>query len=195
MPNIVEKSEAGVHPTQCAQSIQNLSSLLSLEDTELITTEGKYNYWDRYSNDLMDDVEKILHQINDLCEIDKRVINSIRTAIRQNEFDKAINIASMNAIANIAGVEIGKTSMTPEELAQHHMVSEVAINRELRKGIKVEMEHTNSPRVARDIALDHIRERYDYYTMLEEMEQRKTSWHGDRGGSQGRDVRESEIHG
>lgn len=37
---------------------------------------------------------------------------------------------------------------------------------QLALGLKVEMEHTNDPKVALEIALDHIRERPDYYSRL-----------------------------
>jgi len=40
----------------------------------------------------------------------------------------------------------------------------------LAKGASVEMEHTSDPRLARQIALDHIAERPDYYDMLERCE-------------------------
>lgn len=42
---------------------------------------------------------------------------------------------------------------------------------ELKKGIKIEMEHTRCPMIARRIALDHLSEMNDYYTKLEKMEQ------------------------
>jgi hypothetical protein len=41
---------------------------------------------------------------------------------------------------------------------------------ELAKGIKVEMEHTNDPEVAKSIARDHLSEIKDYYTRLLKME-------------------------
>lgn len=37
---------------------------------------------------------------------------------------------------------------------------------ELAMGIKVELEHTNDPKIAAEIALDHIRETPDYYSRL-----------------------------
>lgn len=37
---------------------------------------------------------------------------------------------------------------------------------ELRRGIKVEMEHTTDPEVAREIAMDHLYEHPKYYTKL-----------------------------
>ena len=41
---------------------------------------------------------------------------------------------------------------------------------QLRKGVKVEMEHTRSKRVAQHIAADHLAEIPDYYSRLEKME-------------------------
>lgn len=42
--------------------------------------------------------------------------------------------------------------------------------KELKKGIKIEMEHTNDPDLAKEIAMDHLKEIPDYYTRLEKME-------------------------
>lgn len=42
---------------------------------------------------------------------------------------------------------------------------------QLRKGTRVEMEHTDDPRIARTIAKDHLREGPCYYEYLGEMEQ------------------------
>jgi len=42
--------------------------------------------------------------------------------------------------------------------------------KELKMGIKVEMEHTTEPKVAKRIALDHLAEVSDYYTRLAKME-------------------------
>ncbi len=41
---------------------------------------------------------------------------------------------------------------------------------QLQKGIKVEMEHTNDPKVAEEIAKDHLEENAKYYDHLDEME-------------------------
>lgn len=42
--------------------------------------------------------------------------------------------------------------------------------KQLAMGIKVELEHTNNPEMAKRIAKDHISEFSDYYTRLEAME-------------------------
>lgn len=43
---------------------------------------------------------------------------------------------------------------------------------ELAKGVKMEMEHTDDPRIALEIAKDHLMELPDYYTRLEAMVKR-----------------------
>lgn len=42
--------------------------------------------------------------------------------------------------------------------------------KELKMGIKVEMEHTDDPDLAKEIAMDHLKEIPDYYTRLAKME-------------------------
>lgn len=42
--------------------------------------------------------------------------------------------------------------------------------KELRKGIKVEMEHTNDKNIAKNIAKDHLVEHPNYYKRLDKME-------------------------
>ena len=42
----------------------------------------------------------------------------------------------------------------------------------LAKGVKVEMEHTDDPALAREIAMDHLTEHADYYDALEVMEKK-----------------------
>ena len=44
---------------------------------------------------------------------------------------------------------------------------------QLEKGIDVEMEHTDDPEIAKEIALDHLTELPDYYDRLETIEEDK----------------------
>ena len=53
-----------------------------------------------------------------------------------------------------------------ESLARKHKVSVELIKKQLKIGTEVEMEHTDDPKVARKIALDHLAEVPDYYTKL-----------------------------
>lgn len=61
-------------------------------------------------------------------------------------------------------------TMTPEHIAKLHKVPIDSINAELKMGIKVEQEHTSNEDIAREIALDHLMERPDYYTKLKVVE-------------------------
>ena len=67
-----------------------------------------------------------------------------------------------------------------EDIARHHdpkgyyHVGNIVplLKKELAKGIKVEMEHTKDPDLARKIATDHLTEFGTYYTALDEMEKK-----------------------
>ena len=54
--------------------------------------------------------------------------------------------------------------MTEKDLAEKHNVDVKDIKKEINIGIRVEMEHTDSKKVAKEIAMDHISEYADYYT-------------------------------
>jgi hypothetical protein len=56
------------------------------------------------------------------------------------------------------------------DIADKHGVSLSHINAQLSKGVKVEMEHTDDKKVAREIAKDHLMEDPNYYDELEKME-------------------------
>lgn len=57
-----------------------------------------------------------------------------------------------------------------EQLATKHGVAPSIIRAQLKKGIRVEREHTNKDDVAQRIAMDHLAELPDYYDRLERME-------------------------
>jgi hypothetical protein len=61
---------------------------------------------------------------------------------------------------------LDKKTPSEDEVAKSHKVPRRVIDKELEMGIEVEMEHTSDPKVAREIALDHLKERPDYYTKL-----------------------------
>lgn len=57
-----------------------------------------------------------------------------------------------------------------DHLAKKHGVTHDAMMAQLEMGIKVEHEHTKDDALAMQIALDHLKERPDYYTRLKQME-------------------------
>ena len=62
--------------------------------------------------------------------------------------------SSQNQLPGGLGDEKTPTDVDPQQLA---------------KGIKVEMEHTDDPKIAREIAIDHLTEISDYYDRLSQM--------------------------
>ena len=65
---------------------------------------------------------------------------------------------------------LNKPTMTVGQLSKKYKVAPSAVETELSKGIKVEMEHTSHPAVAREIALDHLGEDLYYYDKLSKAE-------------------------
>jgi hypothetical protein len=64
-----------------------------------------------------------------------------------------------------------KTITAPKETRRPLDKKQIAI------GTKVEMEHTSNPTVAREIAIQHLREYPDYYSHLIPMERKlKAEW-------------------
>lgn len=58
-------------------------------------------------------------------------------------------------------------TLTVPQIATKHRVPVAQIEKQLDRGIKHEMEHTTDCDVAREIALDHIKEDPAYYEKLE----------------------------
>lgn len=61
-------------------------------------------------------------------------------------------------------------NLTLSDIAKKHKVSLESLESQIKKGIKVEREHTNSDSLAREIAKDHLFEIPDYYDRLDKME-------------------------
>lgn len=63
---------------------------------------------------------------------------------------------------------LNKPTMSPEEIASKHNVDVKEINHQLEMGIKIEKEHTKNEKTAREIALDHLGEKPNYYSKLKQ---------------------------
>jgi len=68
------------------------------------------------------------------------------------------------------GKLLDKETPTVADLAEKYKTSILAVEMELKKGVKVEMEHTNKHSVAKEIALDHLGEDLHYYSKLAKVE-------------------------
>jgi hypothetical protein len=60
--------------------------------------------------------------------------------------------------------------LTPADIAKKFDVTLSKIQNQIRKGIKIESEHTSDKRKATEIATDHVSEFPDYYDRLKKME-------------------------
>ena len=91
-------------------------------------------------------------------------INKYLAALHAN-VDESVELTESNKLKG------GKADkVTPEDIAKKFKVSISRIHAQIRKGIKVEMEHTNDREKAKEIATDHVSEFADYYDRLNKME-------------------------
>lgn len=70
---------------------------------------------------------------------------------------------------------LDRKTPTVEEIAHKHNVDISYVTNQLKKGLRVELEHTTHPSVALEIALDHLSELPDYYNRLEKVETNEDS--------------------
>jgi len=56
------------------------------------------------------------------------------------------------------------------DIANRHGAPIELIQLMMQWGVEVEMEHTNDPKIAREVAMDHLMEDPIYYKKLKEME-------------------------
>lgn len=84
----------------------------------------------------------------------------------------------METMINEDKIKGGKADkITKEDIAKKFGVTVDNINKELEMGVEVELEHTKSRRLAKEIAMDHLTEIPDYYTRLKKMEkQGESKW-------------------
>lgn len=88
--------------------------------------------------------------------------------VSMKNFWKVVPESSSQEIEQlIGGVSDGKYI---PEIAEKHGVDESYIEEQIRKGINVEMEHTDARAKAEEIAKDHLWESAEYYEELEKME-------------------------
>jgi len=66
---------------------------------------------------------------------------------------------------------LDKPTPSIKQLSKKHNVDKEDIISQIKKGVKVELEHTSDPKIALEIALDHINELPDYYDRLETVEE------------------------
>ena len=77
------------------------------------------------------------------------------------------------AFEESVGIEkvLNKPTPTIEELAQKYNVPRSEVLKQLDAGIKIEKEHTSNREVAKQIALDHLGEKLEYYELLSKFDE------------------------
>lgn len=78
-----------------------------------------------------------------------------------------------NIFATEDNTLLDKKTLSPKALADLHKVPTKEIIEQLKKGIKIEQEHTSDKKVATEIALDHLKEDPRYYDKLAKVEESK----------------------
>ena len=98
-------------------------------------------------------------------------VDDYLAALHTNVDESTENINESNKLKG------GKADkLKPENIAKKFKLTLSKIQAQIRKGIKVEMEHTNDREKAREIATDHVSEFADYYDRLEKMEDKASSY-------------------
>lgn len=79
-----------------------------------------------------------------------------------SSIDSYILVTSLKEVNLLKGGKGDKS--TPESLAKKHNVSIDTIKKEIKIGLPIEVEHTNSKEKALEIIMDHLYEFHDYYS-------------------------------
>jgi len=117
-----------------------------------------WDFWNKKHN------YKELNYIHDIPTYLKEISKSKLIQIYQ-DLQKAIDKIQEDKIPG--GLSQGKTLY---DIAKHHKVDVKLLRSQLRKGIKVELEHTSDKSIAKEIAMDHLYEDPFYYDKLEKIE-------------------------
>jgi len=159
--------------------LDNIWYMKKIDPKTLRSIRQKF-YQDPFGRNLHIDQKQIQHYINLMKHyqnIDPVVIGPSGSIIDGNhrvraaaELGKPI-VAYVAVNENVAEKDLDVPTPTVQDLAKKYRKTVKQVNIELAKGIKVEMEHTTDVEVAREIALDHLNEKLDYYTELAGIEE------------------------
>lgn len=104
----------------------------------------------------------------------KENVNSDKLTIQDivNKFDEVYaNVKeNINEINKLKGGKADK--LTIQDIANKFKTPISKIEGQIKKGLKVEMEHTNDKEKALEIVMDHLTEFPDYYDRLNKMEKK-----------------------
>lgn len=98
-------------------------------------------------------------------ERDPRYMMSLTKDVRPGETERQMRKMHLRDSR-----ELNHPTATVEEIAKKHGVKVEYVTQQLEQGMRVESEHTKIKSAAREIALDHLNERPDYYIRLKKAE-------------------------
>jgi hypothetical protein len=116
------------------------------------------------------------------ANIDKS-FSQLGSGLNQSTMADAIKYKQSFTEENLEGGKSDRRTIT--DLAKKHKVDNRFLARQLHRGIKVEMEHTNNKETAREIAMDHLYEDPKYYTKLKKIEPNEATGSGSSGAYSG----------
>ena len=111
------------------------------------------------------------HRLDALKHMGAEKTNVIMVDATLQDLIKAFDHTASDEFAEQENKLLDKPTLSVAELADKHDVDINTIRSQLAKGIKVELEHTSDPKIAKEIALDHIAEFPDYYDRLAKVEE------------------------
>ena len=125
--------------------------------------------------------ELLKHLNSDRSNEIKTAINNIKTSDINWETDVVKSVRhKLNLLLSAANERLKKSltemkggkadKLSVKDIADKHDVPVSKIEKQISMGKKVELEHTDNPAIAKEIAMDHLAEFPDYYTRLAKLE-------------------------
>lgn len=131
--------------------------------TKSNATQSKVEAW--YKEAMKKVGEVLVHQTGDKVTSTTAIQNYIDPKVQADFFiELGLRVPSwIPRTTTTASVKVGKHNELPDSEFDPE---------ELKRGIEVEMEHTDNPFISKNITKDHLTECEDYYTRLDEMEKK-----------------------
>lgn len=168
---LVEDSQTGFQgrivyrgPTYVTiQITEELSLKRWINNVDVLYSEStKESTMDNFRHFMMQEAKEApKEQASDLSDAD---LAAIEAQVEHMSEEQLINLSEE------ADQELDQPTPTLEQIAKKHNCTVEYLTKQLEAGIKVEHEHTKEASVAREIALDHLNEKPDYYVKLKKVE-------------------------
>jgi hypothetical protein len=130
--------------------------------------------------------QTLIKTITDIVSMDEKNYNEYisknpneKVKMIRTEFNDWIQTYSLNETEN--KIKGGKAdNLTPKDIADKFDVSTKMVKDQIKKGKKIESEHTSDEEKQTEIASDHVSEFPDYYDRIEKMEKEADKYWKDK---------------